>query len=119
VSPGTSPAVLHCYFREHLFMTAREVADIRARFVVLAEREGYKLGSIFMEKLETAPTAFRDLLQAASKEDVVAVAVPSMRHLAVVGDPEELRHEVEDLTGARMVLANQLPRSGGTGSPPP
>jgi hypothetical protein len=58
VGPGAAGErpVLHCYFREHLFMTTREAADIRARFVVFAERQGYQLGKIFTERAERCRT---------------------------------------------------------------
>jgi hypothetical protein len=49
VTTGELP-VLHGYIREHLFMTAREHADLVARFVVYAKREGYSLGKVFQRR---------------------------------------------------------------------
>jgi hypothetical protein len=84
------PHLLHGYFREHVFMSPREKADIRARLQIAAERHGCSLGKVFEEKLETAPEAFRALLDAALT-DGAGVVVPGLEHLAIHGDPVKLR----------------------------
>jgi hypothetical protein len=82
--------LLHGYFREHLFMGAREKADIRARMQATAERHGYCLGKVFEEKLETVPAALQALVDAALT-DGAGVVLPGLEHLAIHGDPVKLR----------------------------
>jgi len=53
--------LIHGYLREHLFMGAREKADIRARMQRTADRLGYRLGKVFEEKVETMPGGIRSL----------------------------------------------------------
>jgi hypothetical protein len=84
------PRIMHGYFREHLFMGAREKADIRARMTTTAEHHGYLLGKVFEEKVETAPAALRALLDAAIT-DRAAVVLAGLEHLAIHGDPIQLR----------------------------
>jgi hypothetical protein len=105
---GARP-LLHCYFREHLFMTTREAADIRARFVVFAEREGYRLGKIFTERTERSPEALSALVEAMLDDKASAVAVPSLLHLAVHGPPIAVRDELERATGAPVLLSHPNP----------
>jgi hypothetical protein len=87
--------LVHAYYREHLFMEAREKADIRARFTVYAEREGYRLGKIFEEKVESVPAAFGDLVDALVTDGAVAVLVPNLGHFAVLGHPIHIRNDLE------------------------
>jgi hypothetical protein len=108
VTTGKLP-VLHGYIREHLFMTAREHADLVARFVVYAEREGYSLGKVFTEKVETVPEAFGALVQAVMDDQAAAVVVPSLHHFGVLGSPSALRDELERSTGVQVVITGQAP----------
>jgi hypothetical protein len=101
--------VLHCYFREHLFMTTREAADIRARFVVFAERQGYQLGKIFTERSERSPDALSALVEAMLDDKASAVAVPSLLHLAVHGPPVAFRDELERAIGAPVLISDPNP----------
>lgn len=82
--------VLHGYYREHLFMSPREKADIRARMQIAAERHGFSLGKVFEEKPETSPAALGALLDAAVT-DGAGVVLPGLEHLAIHGNPVELR----------------------------
>ena len=100
---------MHGYIREHLFMTPREHADLVARFVAFAEREGYKLGKVFTEKVETVPDAFGALVDAVLFDVAEAVAVPSLHHFAILGHPIALRDELERATGVRVVVIGPPP----------
>lgn len=105
----TTAPTLHCYIREHVFMTPREAADIRRRFAAFAEREGYRLGRIYTERPDTVPAAFRALVIAAAEPDITAVAVPSLRHLAVVGEPNSIKDHLERVTGVQVLFAGNAP----------
>jgi hypothetical protein len=106
---GGARGLLHGYIREHLFMTAREHADLVAGFVVFAEREGYNLGKVFTEKVETVPAAFGALVQAVQDDKAAAVAVPSLHHFGVLGHPTALRDDLERSTGVQVVVTGQAP----------
>ncbi|MFG1812519.1 hypothetical protein ACGFIF_02045 [Kribbella sp. NPDC049174] len=101
--------VAHGYYREHLFMEAREKADIRARFSTHAEREGYKLGKIFEEKVESVPAAFRDLVDAVLADHARAVVVPSLTHFAVLGHPIRVRDDIESALHVAVLVSDPRP----------
>lgn len=69
-------------------MTARERAGTIATLMSVATSDGFEVGKIFLEQVESAPAAYNSLVDAASAEDVVAVLMPSLRHLDGIGDPE-------------------------------
>ncbi len=107
-----SVPVLHAYVREHLFMSPREHADLVVKMAKLAQQEGYRLGKVFTEKLETAPTAFQALIGAVLDDKATAVMVPTLHHFGVLGYPTTIRDHVQGSTGARvLVLAPADPRS--------
>jgi hypothetical protein len=98
--------VLHGYLREHLFMGAREKADIRARMQTTAEHHGYRLGKVFEEKVETSPAALRALLDAALT-DGAAIVLPGIEHLAIHGDPLKLRRYIADAIARDVLIAER------------
>ncbi|MEV0284366.1 hypothetical protein AB0H36_09645 [Kribbella sp. NPDC050820] len=87
--------VLHGYFREHLLMTAAEKAEIRAGFAAFAKKNDYRLGKIFMERVETAPDALSALVTAALDDKAAAIAVPSLAHFSVFGHPIAIQKQLE------------------------
>jgi hypothetical protein len=102
---GGGSRVMHGYIREHLFMTPSEHADLVTRFVVFAEREGYTLGKVFTERVETVPEAFGALVQAVIDDKVAAVAVPNLHHLGVVGPPIATRDQLERAVGVPVLIS--------------
>lgn len=110
VNAGELPPTMHGYIHEHLFMTPREANDIRARMAKVAAHEGWELGSIFIEKVETSPEAFETLVRILMTETrKVFVAVPSVHHFSPLGHPIALKAELERVTGATVVLAGYAP----------
>ncbi|MGW1340930.1 hypothetical protein ACWCOV_07725 [Kribbella sp. NPDC002412] len=87
--------VIHGYFREHLLMTATEKARIRAGFEALARKNDYRLGKIFMERVETAPDALSALVTAVLDDRAAAIAVPSLAHFSVFGHPVAIQKQLE------------------------
>ncbi|MFI7060325.1 hypothetical protein ACIBL3_05025 [Kribbella sp. NPDC050124] len=87
--------VMHGYFREYLLMTATEKAEIRAGFEAFAEKNDYRLGKIFMERVETAPDALRALVTAVLDDKAAAIAVPSLVHFSVFGHPIAIQKQLE------------------------
>jgi hypothetical protein len=99
------PGLVHGYYREHLFMGAREKADIRARMQITAERHGYSLGKVFEEKVETAPAALGALVDAALT-DGAGVVLPGLQHLAIHGNPLELREYLAAAIAREVLIAD-------------
>jgi hypothetical protein len=106
---GGGARVMHGYIREHILMTPREHADLVARFVAYAEREGYQLGKVYTEKVESVPEAFAALVQAVLDDRAVAVAVPSIRHFDVLRLPQWIRADLERAIGAPVVETGSTP----------
>jgi hypothetical protein len=98
--------LLHGYYREHLFMGGREKADIRARMQITAERHGYCLGKVFEEKVETAPAALGALVNAAVT-DGAAVVLAGLEHLAIHGNPIELRQYLAAAIARDVLIAEK------------
>jgi hypothetical protein len=100
---------MHCYFREHFLMTPREAVDMRSQFAKLAQREGYELGGIFMEKAESSPDAFTAMVNAVVTDQAAALAVPTLWHLSVGGDLADVKRQLEMHTGARVLVTSVPP----------
>jgi hypothetical protein len=103
--PAEELPLLHGYYREHLFMSPREKADIRARMLATAARHGYRLGTVFEEKVETTPAALRGVLDAVIK-DGAAVVLPGITHLAIHGDPVKIRQYLAAAIARDVLIAD-------------
>jgi hypothetical protein len=101
----TRPLILG-YLRQHLLMTEDELADTKERLAHFAQTEGFALGTVYIEQVDTAPAAFEALVEAANRDDITAVVVPSMFHFAVLSAPATIKLHFERLTGARVMVAN-------------
>lgn len=104
----TPPLVLG-YLRKHLLMTEDELDDIRERLAYFAREEGFAMGTVYVEEIETSPAAFEALVNAANSYEISAVVLPSMLHFAVLGAPASIKEHFEHLTGARVMVANTPP----------
>lgn len=102
--PARDLPAVHGYFREHVFMGAREKADIRARIHRTAQQHGYRLDKVFEEKVEAAPEVFRALVIAAV-QDGAAVIVPGLDHLAIHGHATSIKKVLASAIGRDVFLA--------------
>jgi hypothetical protein len=100
----TRPLMLG-YIRRHLLMTDTELDDARERLGLFAEIEGFTLGTVYVEHLETTPAAFEALVEAVNRYEVTAVVVPSMLHFALLSAPAAIKDRFEHITGARVLVA--------------
>ncbi len=99
----------HGYIRAYIMMTATELADAKTDLADFARREGYALGTVYVERLDRSPAAFQALMARVQRDEAAAVIVPGVHHLAVHGSPDALRQHVEYYTGARVLLASASP----------
>lgn len=97
------------YVRAHLLVTAEELADAKQSLAELANTEGYSLDSIYVAHADTAPAAFDSLLTRARDDDVTAVAVPGLHHLAVLGAPTAIQKDLASRAGTRVLTARPSP----------
>jgi hypothetical protein len=97
------------YICVHLLMTDQELADAKERLAYFAASEGYTLGTVYTEQVETAPAAFQALIEALYRYEVTAVVVPSLHHFSVLGPVTSMKQYLEHCTGARVVVAGAIP----------
>lgn len=95
------------YFRVHLLMTAAEVELTKVQLAEFARVEGFALGGVFVEQVDTAPAAFHALVEAVKRHEVGRVVVPSVQDLAVLGVSPLLKSYLERCTGARVLVAGR------------
>ena len=74
------------YIRAHVLMTADEIAAAKVTLVAFAMAEGFALGTVYLDQVNTAPAAFQALLAEIRRDnDVWAVVVPTAHHLTEGG----------------------------------
>lgn len=74
--------VLLGYIRADALTTERDVAQSTSDLSVFADREGYSLGTVFVERTERVPHAFEAMLAEAARTGARAVVVPGPVMLA-------------------------------------
>ncbi len=104
----TKPLLLG-YVRMHLLMTDNELADAKERLAYFAAVEGFSLGTVYVEQVDTAPAAFEALVESVNRYGVTAVVIPSMLHFAVLSSPAAIKDHFEKATGARVLVASTAP----------
>ena len=78
---GTRPLLLG-YIRAHVLMTADEIAAAKVSLAAFAMAEGFVLGTVYLDQVNTAPAAFQALVDEIRRDnDVWAVVVPTAHHL--------------------------------------
>ena len=110
----TRPLLLG-YIRRHLLTTDTELDDTKERLGSFAEVEGFTLGTVYVEHLETSPAAFETLVEAVNRYEITAVVVPSMLHFALLSAPAAIKDRFEHMTGARVLIATAPPQIRRTG----
>lgn len=108
VTDYTRPLLLG-YARRDLYLSDRHVNDLKRELGAFVQLEGFAMGSVYVEDPDTAPAAFEALVASINHYQITAVVLPSLRHLALVGDPAEVRVRFERVTGARIMLHEATP----------
>ncbi|MFC9687799.1 hypothetical protein ACFTSF_04620 [Kribbella sp. NPDC056951] len=104
----TRPLLLG-YARRDLYLSDRHVDDLKRGLEAFAQLEGFAMGSVYIEDLDTAPATFEALVASVNRYQITAVVLPSLQHLALVGHPEEIHVQFERVTGARIMLHEVTP----------
>lgn len=108
MSDNLSPLTF-AYVRAHLLMSETELSDLKKDLAAFARTEGFTLRTIYVEQVESVPAAFQALMEAVRREDVKTVLVPSLHHLAVVGEPLAMKEHLEHHTSAKVLVARYAP----------
>jgi hypothetical protein len=82
-----------------------ELNEFHACLEEFARIEGYVLGTVFVERANTAPAAFDALLKAVRMYDARGVVVPSSEHLQVLGKPPALTDFLRRVAGVAVFTA--------------
>lgn len=93
------------YMRKHLLMSDLELIDAKERLCYFAKVQRLRLGTIYVEEIETWLAAFEALIADATKKTISGVLMPSMLHFAVLGAPRTVRQHFEDATQTRVIVA--------------
>jgi hypothetical protein len=97
------------YARRDLYLSDRHVSDLKRELGAFAHAGDFAMGSLYVEDPETAPAAFEAMVASVNRYEITAVVLPSMRHLALVGDPADVHVQFERVTGARIMLHEATP----------
>ncbi|QNE19697.1 hypothetical protein F1D05_19435 [Kribbella qitaiheensis] len=96
------------YMRQHLLMTQTEARYAKERLAYFARVEGFTLGTLYVEQIETWPAAFEALVADAMQDSVSAVLLPSMLHFSVLGPPPMIKRHFERLTKTRVLAVPEV-----------
>ena len=71
------------YIRADLLSTSHDLDDAKTELVAFADREGFTLGTVYVEDGSYVPHAFDALMEEIYRDEAVwAVVVPDLSHLA-------------------------------------
>lgn len=108
IADPTRPLVLG-YACAHLLMTQNELAAVKHDLNRFAHKEGYTLGTVFVERVDRAPAAFGALLETVQRAGADGIVIPSMQHLGALGIPSQLVYYLQTVTGVRVLIADGPP----------
>ena len=92
----------YAYLRKSLLTIESEVNRTKERLTEHARDVDVELAAFFVEEFGASAAAFERLLQAAIRDKVAVILLPSLLHFAVLGSPN-IREYFEDLTHARVL----------------
>jgi hypothetical protein len=98
---------VHCYYRQHFMMTAKDRAKMMARFVAYAQQHGLELAGISTDTVDSNSRALTALRVAFAMEKGGLLAVPGLLHLAALGDTQAVVRELA--AGGVAVVTVPLP----------
>ncbi|WBQ05200.1 hypothetical protein [Kribbella sp. CA-293567] len=94
------------YIGAHRLTTDSELPALRRAISNFATARGFTLFMTFVEEPATAPAAFGDMVQNVWSDGVKTVIVPSVVHLAALGNPVVMKTHLEHHIGGKVLLMN-------------
>lgn len=98
------------YIREDEWMSEEDFARATCVLSEFADREGYALGTVYIERVERTPAAFEALLATAIRDEAAAIVVPGFEHLALIGSTQELAQHMAKTTGSHILTTDPAAR---------
>ncbi|MFF1815983.1 hypothetical protein ACFVWG_01715 [Kribbella sp. NPDC058245] len=92
---------------------AFEPAEMRLSLTEYAQLRGRRLCAIYLEEPSDLPDTFRRLVEHADRLRIRMIVVPSLHHLAALGDPSAVRRHLEYLIGGEVAVAADRPPNDG------
>ncbi|GAA3576417.1 hypothetical protein [Kribbella ginsengisoli] len=96
------------YIGAGLVATDSELHGLRAAIAEFAVRGGFILFMTYVEDVGTAASAFGELVSDVWRDDVRTVIMPSVVHLATLGDPLVLKAHLERHIGGKVLFVNPV-----------
>ena len=90
-------------------MPSAEVAELRRMILNCAQSEGMAVEAIHEEELDRISDQLEECINALIKAGDATIVVPSLMHLAALGNPLEVRRDFET-QGIRVLVANTSPK---------
>jgi hypothetical protein len=90
-------------------MPSTEIADLRRTILDCAQSEGLAVDAIHEEEVDRVSYQLEECISALIKAGDPTIVVPSLMHLAALGNPLEVRRDFES-QGIRVLVANTLLR---------
>jgi hypothetical protein len=85
------------------------VARTQRHLAGYARDRGYTLGTIYIEKVETDPKAFKELLDGVNRLQAPVVIVPTSIHLGKVDSADSKWTQLRQATRAHVLVAGASP----------
>jgi hypothetical protein len=93
----------------HTLPTDSELSRLKRDIAEFATACGFILLMTFVEESETTPAAFGELVQNVWRDGVKTVIVPSVVHLAALGNPAVMKAHLEHHIGGKVLFMNPAP----------
>ncbi|MFI5710571.1 hypothetical protein [Kribbella sp. NPDC051620] len=97
------------YIGAHVLAAEYELPSLKRAIADFASGRGLILFMTYVEDASTAPAAFGELVSDVWRDDVKTVIMPSVVHLATLGNPLVIKAQLESHIGGRVLFVNPVP----------
>jgi hypothetical protein len=97
------------YVGAYTLATDSELPRLKRGIAEFATARGFILLMTFVEESETAQAAFGEMVQNVWRDGVKTVIVPSVVHLAALGNPVVMKAHLEHHIGGKVIFMSPAP----------
>lgn len=94
------------YFEKSFMMNGSEAAAMRQRIIDCATHHGLAVDAIYVDEIETAPAQLAELVAEILSAEESVMIIPSLLHLARLGNPIDARADFEN-NGVRVLVSRR------------
>lgn len=94
------------YIAAHVLATDSELDAQKRGIAEFAAARGFILFTTYVERPHTSPAAFGEMVSDVWRDGVKTVIVPSIVHLAALGNPVVMKAHLEHHIGGKVLFAN-------------